>query len=1003
MTIKAAKVGRFKPACSKCTEMFSLEVVSIEPAKIKVAKLTSTTKQPTPPPPAKSPQIDDHKSSPISSLPTSVTEKTIDQAFEQSPSLVPNALGTETTIVQESQTPARNRGNLAETFVSDKTVAYEPEKTLDAVHSDQTIEHAPSTNQPTAKPSPAKSPQSQTKQPAPKVSTKNVTREMNSDKAASPSSKSERDFSVDATMDSSPATAKSQPRVERKQELSIQRLGGYRVLSELGRGGMGSVFLAKQISLDRSVALKTIQAEWASNPRVIARFIREAYAAAQLTHHNVVQIYDLGEDSGTNFFSMELVGGGSLDDVIKKKGKLDPKTAASFIAQAARGLKFAHDNGMVHRDIKPANLMLTNDGLVKVADLGLVKTPHPTDDEVNSGEDRNIMLASAKSQVTGFGSTMGTPAYMAPEQADDATSVDQRADIYSLGCTFYALLTGKPPFTSSSALEIISKHKSEPLVRPDRVVEGIPGDIANIVEKMTAKKPQDRYQDLAEVITDIEKFLGADGSRPFSPTVEHATRLKQANDDFNAAPLVKLRGWVPLAFLVLTVVLSLVLTRFNLRLAATTFLLIGFVPLAVAIVSSLMNSGSPIGSRFRALVMSSRVTDWITWGIGGLLVLVVVGVLGLIPYLLASIILAVALAFAYQNVFHKSLGKQRETAIENAEALLRELRIGGLSENAVQQFVGEYSGRNWEEFFETLFDYDTMRQLRRALSESGKAKGKQRFRAWRDKLIDRMDAGLLQKKMDREQRVLSKVERASLKASGLSDAEAKNRADDMAATMVSVATEARQTMAELSFNPQDQKAAAKRERIKAMLADARTGHAKEGSGFARRASATLMAHLFGSKLRFAIGGLLIAGCALWAKQNNFLDPANIERLKQTTEQVAAQATELAKSQSLDSVQDAQNKTQEIAKQLSQPTRPWRIVPLFDSFAPGLVGILILMSSLVYGWRYSIFAVSAAVLVMLGSSLGVPQIGPIHATWVSAGIAVALLIVGLALGRTPEKQ
>jgi Flp pilus assembly protein TadB len=130
--------------------------------------------------------------------------------------------------------------------------------------------------------------------------------------------------------------------------------------------------------------------------------------------------------------------------------------------------------------------------------------------------------------------------------------------------------------------------------------------------------------------------------------------------------------------------------------------------------------------------MNSRVADWISWGIGGLLVAVVIGVLGLIPYVLVSVVFAVALAFAYQTVFHASLGKQRMTAIESAEALLRELRIGGLSENAVQQFVAEFSGRNWEEFFETLFDYDTMRQLRNALVDSGKAKGKQRFRVWRD-------------------------------------------------------------------------------------------------------------------------------------------------------------------------------------------------------------------------------------------------------------------------------
>ncbi|MEZ6108725.1 MAG: serine/threonine-protein kinase [Pirellulaceae bacterium] len=155
----------------------------------------------------------------------------------------------------------------------------------------------------------------------------------------------------------------------------LGRLGGYRLLKELGRGGMGSVYLAKQLSLGRRVAIKTIRGKWASNPRAIARFIREAYAAAQLVHHNVVQIYDLDQDNGTNFFSMELVTGGSLDDVIKKEGKLEPRRAATLLLQAARGLKFAHDHGMVHRDVKPANLMINSEGLVKVADLGLVKTP----------------------------------------------------------------------------------------------------------------------------------------------------------------------------------------------------------------------------------------------------------------------------------------------------------------------------------------------------------------------------------------------------------------------------------------------------------------------------------------------------------------------------------------------------------------------------------------------------------------------------------------------------
>ncbi len=270
-----------------------------------------------------------------------------------------------------------------------------------------------------------------------------------------------------------------------------ERLGGYRILKELGRGGMGAVYLARQLSLNRDVAVKTIQNDWSSNPRAVARFIREAYAAAQLTHHNVVQIYDLGQDNGINFFSMELVEGGSLDELLKRQGRLNPKQAATYVLHAARGLRFAHEHGMIHRDIKPANLMLTRDSLVKVADLGLVKTPSlGEEDESTSGDDNALLLASARSHVTGAGSTLGTPAYMPPEQAEDATQVDHRADIYSLGCTFYALLVGEPPYVNRSAVEILSKIKTEPIQRVDTLVKGLSPQLASIVERMTAKRPE---------------------------------------------------------------------------------------------------------------------------------------------------------------------------------------------------------------------------------------------------------------------------------------------------------------------------------------------------------------------------------------------------------------------------------------------------------------------------------------------------------------------------------
>lgn len=209
---------------------------------------------------------------------------------------------------------------------------------------------------------------------------------------------------------------------ERNHDSSLSdmptRLGGYRIVRMLGRGAMGAVYEAQQVSLDRPVALKTIRDRLSGNPASLARFIREAYAAAQLSHHNVVQIYDFGEDAGRHYFSMEWIRGGPLDALVRRKGSLDPRIAAGYILQAARGLQFAHRHGMVHRDIKPANLLLSDDGIVKVADLGLVKIPDVADVDAfaqshwESDSHSGPGSVSRGGEVTIEGTAVGTPAYM---------------------------------------------------------------------------------------------------------------------------------------------------------------------------------------------------------------------------------------------------------------------------------------------------------------------------------------------------------------------------------------------------------------------------------------------------------------------------------------------------------------------------------------------------------------------------------------------------------------
>lgn len=442
-------------------------------------------------------------------------------------------------------------------------------------------------------------------------------------------------------------------------------IGGYKIVKELGRGAMGAVYLAKQASLDRDVALKTIQAQYADNPTFIARFTREAYAAAQLTHHNVVQIYDLGQDGGTNYFSMEFVRGQSLDDLVRKEGKLDPEVAVGYILQAARGLQYAHDHGMVHRDVKPANMMINDNGIVKVADLGLVKTPAAAEAEAaaeakesQSPSDRSASLAAATANVTLNNVAMGTPAYMAPEQAANAAGVDHRADIYSLGCSLYVLLTGRPPFEGKTALEVITKHKTEPIVRPEAIVKRVPAKLSEICLKMVAKRPEDRYANLGETIKDLEAFLGIQASGSFSPKEEHAQLLEESVKNYNSAAMAKLRGILPLAFFGLCGLVILVALLFSWGLAGGVFGLAVMTPAAYFVISGLRQR-TYLFERTRGFIFSARITDWLTWIGGAVVFLLALWLLGSLWYWLGFAILAVGLAAGYSFVVDGGLASRQ--------------------------------------------------------------------------------------------------------------------------------------------------------------------------------------------------------------------------------------------------------------------------------------------------------------------------------------------------------
>lgn len=928
MTLKTFKAGRFKPTCSQCKQPFQLVIGEGDSPELKTSKLTVAAPKP-----------------PASTETSSATVAGV------------TAASAVETIARETPAPAVTRA------------------------SDQTLDHVDSA-----------------------AATKNRSTAFSVTPPAQTAATSAQPQDGDATValdrgataraTSPPASMPTRPDSMNSSARTMpERLGGYRIVKELGRGGMGAVYLARQLSLDRNVAVKTIQNDWSANPRAVARFIREAYAAAQLTHHNVVQIYDLGQDSGVNFFSMELVEGGSLDDLLKREGRLNPKQAATYILHAARGLRFAHDHGMIHRDIKPANLMLTNDCLVKVADLGLVKTPSQADEEQTRGdEDSNVLLASARSHVTGAGSTLGTPAYMAPEQAEDATSVDHRADIYSLGCTFYALLVGKPPFANRSAVEILSKIKTEPIARVDSLVKDVPPQLVAIVQKMTAKSPSDRYNSLIEVIQELEQYLDAGAQQPR----ERADSLAQLANQLQQIPAARLRGLLPLVLPGVYVLGMSVGLLFSIKFTLFCGLCLVATPVFTIVLNGLIGQRSPVAQRTRALLMQSSIGDWLTWAFGTLALVVVLWVTGLIGWALAALLVSAGVAAGVTFGVSLKHARQAQPIVDQAKEVVRDMRLQGMEESQIAGFIAEFAGKHWDGLLESLMGYEVVRAQKAQATGAANRKSSSRLPAWRDLLVDRLDARLNAKREQREQRMLAKVETASLQAAGVSKKEAEEQASAMAASLVTAASETRQ-LVELSAK-NGQPDVAKRDRIKKMLATARSGKPQTKIARASRATGQLLEQMIGGKLRFAIGVILLVGCAMWANQNQLF---NKEKLTQVGSALQSSAEKLAKTGT--DIGEGQAVATKVGQQMGNligKTKPLdfpMIGSLFTSFAPGIIGLLIMLSSLVGSWRLTIPAVLAAAATLLGPMLGLPSFGLENgAAWLGCVIGVALLLLPVVL-------
>ncbi len=267
----------------------------------------------------------------------------------------------------------------------------------------------------------------------------------------------------------------------------LTRLGKYEIERKLGSGGMGTVFLAKDSDLKRTVALKVLARDRAENPVLVRRFKAEGQAAAYLQHKNIVGVYDSGQIDGLLYIALEFVEGQDVLEIIRKRGVIPVKRSIDIVRQVAEALQHAFEKQIVHRDIKPSNLLIKNDGTVKLADLGLARSIDETLD----------------TSITRVGTTVGTVDYMSPEQARNSKATDIRSDIYSLGCTWYHMLTGVPPYGEGSVTNKLQAHATAPLPDPRSRNERVPEGVVAVLHRMMAKQAKDRYATPAELLEDL--------------------------------------------------------------------------------------------------------------------------------------------------------------------------------------------------------------------------------------------------------------------------------------------------------------------------------------------------------------------------------------------------------------------------------------------------------------------------------------------------------------------
>ncbi|OJW23888.1 MAG: hypothetical protein BGO49_03375 [Planctomycetales bacterium 71-10] len=791
-------------------------------------------------------------------------------------------------------------------------------------------------------------------------------------------------------------------------------VGGCLVLKLLGHGPRGKSLLARPLSLASRVVLKVVSADRGRDAIFVERFLREALATAQLSSPHLIPIVDIGRDGSGTFTAMEYVPGASLAEELARRGKVEPRTAAAWILQAARGLAVAHAQGIWHRDVKPENLRLTPDGLVAVDDLGLETTPslaaaESARERASSkgprGKGRTAAEDAPAKAAPIRRAAVGSPVYMAPEQARDALLIDGRADVYALGCTFYHLVAGRPPFAKATAAELIAGHQEEEIVPPREFAPQIPPALNDAILTMTRRTPEERYPSMDVVVDVLEAALGLRGDRATPDEEEYRAAVGEAAALLHDAPAARLRSRILVAaggaWLALLLLL-LAMRAFRPLVVAGGFGLLTAGALATAS-KSLRPSG--LVDLLRELFLGGGIRSWIVTGLGALFLLGMASYGGFLGSMIFLTICVGGLIGGFHHYVERPYLVDREAAVAKVRDPLRRLRRSGVDERGLRDELIVAAGPGWEPLFGAVFGERALAAERlRALDDPTAPSGE--GRRWWSGRLERLLAGLVQMRRDaRLRRLFQDVEEARFEAEGLNLMTARRLSWRVSRALIAAASEWRDEQSALRGGRRAPgpvgPTIAQHLRNAVEEPDKILQGRPEGPGPLAQRLEALASRVFGRLPRLVLGGLLLAVFAYWMHSHEVVTADQVADAAAQIGRAAKAAAENADAGVLRDVRvDIPVDATQVARPLGDPwvPGPFRSIPAANV---GAAGLLLLASVAFRSLGVGLAAYLAAAVALFGPALGLTSawLDPRFSAPTQAMLAGAVVLaLGMLFGR-----